>query len=84
MEFFELLTTGFYIEGDLACSDLMSDEEQTSEVLERTKPWRRDLWKKFYEIEERLCPRPPSAPRPDYAAAIKTRAAKASRAHSGS
>ena len=69
-EFMELLTSGFFIEGELACSDLMDTEQQTSEVLQRTKPWRNAVWKKFYEIEERLCPRPPNAPRPDYVKAI--------------
>lgn len=27
-------------------------------MMEKTKPWRNDLWKAFREIEERMCPTP--------------------------
>lgn len=62
IEFFDLMTNGFFIDGDL----VTDAERQTSEALQMTKQWRRELWRKFYEIEERLCPRPSSAKRPDY------------------
>jgi hypothetical protein len=62
IEFFDLMTNGFFISGDL----VDDAEKQTSEVLQMTKTWRRELWRKFFEIEDRLCPRPSSAPRPDY------------------
>lgn len=76
LEFFTLLTTGFYITGEFACSDLMDTEEQKAEILRCTRAWRNDMWKKFYEVEERLCPRPPNAPRIDYGSEIKKRAGK--------
>lgn len=62
IEFFDLMTNGFFISGDL----VTDAERQTSEALQMTKQWRRELWKKFFEIEDRLCPRPSSAQRPDY------------------
>lgn len=55
-EFRELLTTGFRIDGEIACSDLMNDAQQLEEALRLTKPWRNDLWKAFRELEDRLCP----------------------------
>lgn len=62
IEFFDLMTNGFFISGDL----VEDDARQTSEALQMTKQWRQQLWKKFYEIEDRLCPRPPNAAPPDY------------------
>lgn len=29
------------------------------DVLNATKPWRTEIWKKLKECEERMCPRPP-------------------------
>lgn len=62
IEFFDLMTNGFFIAGDL----VKDHERQTSEALQMTKQWRQQLWKKFYELEDRLCPRPPRTPPPDY------------------
>lgn len=62
IEYFDLLTNGFEISGEL----VTDPERQRSEVLQMTKEWRRALWMKFYEIEDRLCPRPSKALRPDY------------------
>lgn len=64
LEFMRLITEGFFaepIEGDDP-----NDPEFQSHMLQRTKAWRREVWKKFYEVEERLCPRPQTQPRPDY------------------
>lgn len=69
-EYFDLLTNGFHISGDL----VTNPERQRSEVLQMTKEWRRELWRRFYEIEDRLCPRPPSAQRPDYGKMMQDRA----------
>lgn len=57
-EFRHILTHGFHIEGDLACSDLMDSEAQRDEVLRATKPWRNELWLAFTVLERRLCPKP--------------------------
>lgn len=62
IEYFDLLTNGFEISGEL----VTDPERQRSEVLQMTKEWRRELWRKFYELEDRLCPRPAAALRPDY------------------
>lgn len=62
IEYFDLLTNGFEISGEL----VTDPERQRSEVLQMTKEWRRELWRKFYELEDRLCPRPSAAQRPDY------------------
>lgn len=63
LEVFDLVTNGFFISGDLLDP---ANPEQTSEVLQLTKAWRQQLWRKLYEIEDRMCPRPPQAPPTDY------------------
>lgn len=70
-EFFSLITEGFHAE-PVTDEDQINVEFQ-SLMLQRTKPWRREVWKKFYEIEERLCPRPAKQARPDYVAKIAAR-----------
>lgn len=64
-ELFELMTVGFYISGELVDP---KNEKQESQTLQLTKQWRQDLWRKAHEIEARMCPRPSSAPPPDYRA----------------
>lgn len=71
-EFFDLMTNGFFISGDA----VIDPERQTSEALQMTKQWRQQLWKQFYAIEERLCPRPPNARPPDYRQMMIDRAQK--------
>lgn len=63
LEFFKLLTEGFHAE---PLEDDPEDPQFESKMLQRTKGWRRELWRAFYQVEERLCPRPPAQPRPDY------------------
>jgi len=31
------------------------------DLLELTKEWRADLWRKLNEVEERMCPKPPNS-----------------------
>jgi hypothetical protein len=35
------------------------------DLLTLTKEWRTDLWRKFHELEARLCPTPPSKEPPE-------------------
>lgn len=63
VEVFDLITNGFHISGDLVDP---ANKEQTSEVLQLTKEWRRQLWVKLHEIDSRMCPRAPRAPPTDY------------------
>lgn len=63
LEIFDLVTNGFYISGDLVDP---ANKEQSSHVLQLTKEWRRGIWRKLYEIDDRMCPRPPHAPPTDY------------------
>lgn len=58
-DFRKLLTEQFFIFGEPTAEIAMLDSEaQREEVLRLTKAWRNELWKKFREIETRLCPKP--------------------------
>lgn len=52
-EFRKLLTEGFYtIDEDGVILEGISRDAD----LAATKPWRGELWKRFRELEDRLCP----------------------------
>lgn len=68
MSFFELMTKGFF--ATPLTDEEKADPEFESKMLQRTREWRRQLWKEFYRVEERLCPRPSNQPPPDYAGII--------------
>lgn len=52
--FRELLTKRFYVVDENG--DEYTGNELREEALRATKPWRNELWQKFREIEDRLCP----------------------------
>lgn len=58
-EFAELLTEGAKraFAGDTG--EWTGEDAEQKFMLEATKEWRADLWRKLKEIEERLCPVPP-------------------------
>ncbi len=52
-EFRALLTTGFYaVDGD----GVILEGQEHETALAGTKPWRGEIWKRFRELEDRLCP----------------------------
>jgi len=53
-EYRELLSHGFYVE--TKDGEPILDGNWREELAGFTKAWRNDLWKKFRELEDRLCP----------------------------
>lgn len=53
IEFRRLMTEGFYtVDND----GVVLEGIEHDSMLAHTKSWRGDLWKKFRELEDRLCP----------------------------
>jgi hypothetical protein len=52
-DFRTLLTTGFYV---IDADGVIAEGDSRLSALSATKPWRNDLWRKFRELEDRLCP----------------------------
>lgn len=67
LDFFRLLTSGAFFTDD--AGNRLTGEAEAA-MFRQTKQWRQQLWKEFYKVEERLCPRPQAQPRPDYAKQI--------------
>lgn len=60
-EFAALITEGAkQMAAEVACEiNGIPHDIGSSHVLEATKAWRTDIWRKLKECEERMCPRPP-------------------------
>lgn len=74
LHFFEMMTKGFH--ATPVTEEEKADPDFQSKMLVRTKEWRREMWREFYKIEERLCPRPSSQPPPDYVGIIAGRVSR--------